>query len=82
MVALRSLPSLKSVYLNLYQEDQVDFIMRTLENLDFLNGLKVEREILYDESSATETDEGGRSPDKKNVDYQPMQIIERRGGNG
>ena len=79
-MALRSLPSLKSVYLNLYQEDQVDFIMRTLENLDFLNGLKVEREILYDESSATETDEGGRSPDNKNVDnQQPMQIIERRG---
>jgi len=33
--------------------------MRTLENLDFLNGLKVERDILNEESSAagTETDE-------------------------
>lgn len=72
MVSLKSLPSLKSVYLNLYQEDQVDFIMRTLDNLDFLNGLKVEREILYDESSATETDEA-RSPENKHVsDSQPM----------
>ena len=40
--------------------------MRTLNRLDFLNGLKVEREILDDESSATETD----SPDNKvhNID--------------
>lgn len=49
VVALKSLPSLRSVYLNLYQEEQVDFIMRTLEKLDFLNGLKVERDILYDD---------------------------------
>ena len=46
---LKTLPVLKSVYLNLYQEEQVDFIMRTLESLEFLNGLKVERDILYDE---------------------------------
>ena len=43
--------------------------MRTLEGLDFLNGLKVEREILYDESSATETDEG-RSPNNNNYNEQ------------
>jgi hypothetical protein len=49
VVALKTLPSLRSVYLNLYQEEQVDFIMRTLDKLDFLNGLKVERDILYDE---------------------------------
>lgn len=59
----------------------MDYIMRTLDHLDFLNGLKVEREILYDESSATETDEAGRSPGNRahNVDSPPMQIIERRG---
>ena len=59
MESLRSLPQLKSVYLNLYQEEQVDYIMRTLNYLDFLNGLKVEREILDDESSVTETDSPG-----------------------
>ena len=50
---------MKSVYLNLFQEEQVDYIMRTLEKLDFLNGLKVERDILNEESSVggTETDE-------------------------
>ena len=54
--------------------------MRTLDSLDFLNGLKVEREILYDESSATETDEAGRSPPNRNVNSSPpMQIVERRG---
>jgi hypothetical protein len=35
--------------------------MRTLNSLDFLNGLKVEREILDDESSVTEND----SPENK-----------------
>ncbi len=80
VLALKTLPALKSVYLSLYQEDQVDFIMRSLDSLDFLNGLKVEREILYDESSATETDEAGRSPPNRNVDSSPpMKIVERRG---
>ena len=49
MIALKTIPQLKSVYLNLYQEDQVDFIMRTLDKLDFLNGLRVERDILNDD---------------------------------
>ena len=53
-MALSSLPSLRSVYLNLFKEDQVDFIMRTLEDLDFLNGLKVERDILYDDEEGEE----------------------------
>ncbi len=54
VLALKSLPSLRSVYLNLYQEEQVDYIMRTLEELDFLNGLKVERDILYDDEEEEE----------------------------
>jgi len=51
---LKSLPALKSVYLNLFKEDQVDFIMRTLEDLDFLNGLKVERDILDEDDEDDE----------------------------
>jgi hypothetical protein len=75
--SLKTLPQLKSVYLNLYQEEQVDYIMRTLKTLDFLNGLKVEREILDDDSSITETD----SPGNKihSMESPAMQIIERRG---
>jgi Leucine-rich repeat (LRR) protein len=47
--ALATLPSLRSVFLNLYKEEQVDFIMRQLEELEFLNGLRVERDILYED---------------------------------
>jgi hypothetical protein len=37
------------LFINLHEEEQVDFIMRTLQQLEFLNGLKVEREILEEE---------------------------------
>lgn len=57
MLSLRTLPSLRSIYLNLFKEEQVDFIMRTLDELDFLNGLKVERDILYDEDEEEEAEE-------------------------
>ena len=40
--------------MNLYKEEQVDYIMRTLEDLEFLNGLKVERDILYDDDEEEE----------------------------
>lgn len=49
ILSLKTLPQLKSLYMNLYREDQVDLIMRTLPNLEFLNGLKVERDILDDD---------------------------------
>jgi len=40
------MPELKSLYINLHEEPQVDLIMRELPYLEFLNGLPVDREIL------------------------------------
>jgi hypothetical protein len=56
-MSLRSLPQLKSLFINLHQEDQVDLIMRTLTDLEFLNGLKVEREILEEEGEYEDEDQ-------------------------
>ena len=38
------MPKLTSLFINLHEEDQVDLVMRVLENLEFLNGLPVERD--------------------------------------
>jgi hypothetical protein len=38
------MPRLTSLFINLHEEDQVDLVMRVLENLEFLNGLPVERD--------------------------------------
>ena len=38
-VALKSLPRLKALNINLNSEEEVDFLIRTLPNLEFLNGL-------------------------------------------
>ena len=43
---LASVPSLDSLHLNLHEEDQVDLIIRALPQLQFLNGLKIDREEL------------------------------------
>ena len=66
MFALKSLPSLKTLYVNLHQEEQVDLIMKTLGDLTYLNGLPVEREIPEDEGEY-EDDETmkSRSPVKE-----------------
>ena len=44
--SLSTLPCLKSLYVNLFEEAQVDLIMRILPELEFLNGLAVDREAL------------------------------------
>ena len=36
--------------INLHEEDQVDYLLRTLAHLKFLNGIEVEREALFDSS--------------------------------
>ena len=38
---------LKALFINLTREEQVDFILRKLPKLEFLNGLAVDREELY-----------------------------------
>lgn len=48
---LKDLVNLKSLFLNLHEEEQVDFVMRTLQDLQELNGLPVERDLMDDEES-------------------------------
>ena len=38
---------LKALFINLTREEQVDFILRKLPRLEFLNGLAVDRDELY-----------------------------------
>jgi Leucine-rich repeat (LRR) protein len=44
--AVATLPNIKSLYLNLSEESQVDFIIKHLPKLEFLNGLPVDRDTL------------------------------------
>ena len=54
--SIATLPNLRSLYINLQTEDQVDHIMRLLPNLEYLNGLPVDRDAL-DEDENQETDQ-------------------------
>ena len=41
--------NLRSLYINLHEEEQVDYLLRNLQGLEFLNGLAVERDALFNE---------------------------------
>ena len=47
--ALKCLPNLKKLDINLHEEDQVDYLLRNMPNLEVLNGLVVERDALFDD---------------------------------
>lgn len=49
--ALQTVPHLKSLFLNLHEEDQVDLVMRTLPTLQELNSLPVERDLIQSSGS-------------------------------
>lgn len=55
MESIATLPSLRSLYVNLQTEDQVDMIMRYLPNLEYLNGLPVDRDAIDDEDNQDES---------------------------
>ena len=42
--SLATMPNLKSLFINLHEEEQVDLVMKKMVYLEFLNGLPVERE--------------------------------------
>ena len=44
ILALTTMPSLRSLHINLHEEEQVDFIFRNMPNLEMLNDTAVERE--------------------------------------
>jgi Leucine-rich repeat (LRR) protein len=52
--SLATIGSLKSLYVILFEETQVDLIMRILPDLEFLNGLPVDREALNDSITHSE----------------------------
>ena len=43
-------PQLKALSINLHEEEQVDYLLRHLGHMEILNGIKVEREALFDNS--------------------------------
>lgn len=52
VVALSTMPSLSHLHLNLHEEQQVDFVIKTLPNLLVLNGEDIDREELQNESES------------------------------
>lgn len=49
--------NLRSLRINLHEEEQVDYLLRNLDGLMELNGLAVEREALF--SNEEEMNDGG-----------------------
>ena len=60
--SLATIPNLKSLYIILEEEDQVDVLMKGLPDLEFLNGIPVEHEEVDDDDSdnsfKTDSEEG------------------------
>lgn len=63
------MPSLKSLYINLSEESQVDLIMRYLPVLEFLNGLPVDRDALDEDET-----EGAGDMEGQLEDHQQQQF--------
>ena len=45
--SLQTMPALSSLYINLHEEEQVDFLLRSMPTLTELNGLEVERDAIF-----------------------------------
>lgn len=59
--SLATMGSLKMLHINLHEEEQVDYLLRTLGSLEYLNGLAVERDALFNEEENEEGEYGDSS---------------------
>jgi len=73
---LKTMPKLKSLQINLHEEEQVDYLLRTLTDLQLLNGLAVEREALFneDEEGEEEAEEDTPYSNEAPVPAQPEAV--------
>lgn len=72
ILALSSAPKLESLHLNLHEEAQVDFVIRNLPHLKYLNGEAIDRNELNSETGQDEASERG----DQQYDELPKEIIE------
>jgi hypothetical protein len=77
--SLKQLPNLKSLYTNLFDETEVDMIMQNLDELEFLNGLPVERVPMHSEDSLRTGSSFSSSRSDKNIQEIPEQDEESSG---
>ena len=57
--AIATMPQLRSLHINLQTESQVDLLMRYLPELEYLNGLPVERDAANTVESSVVHEDGG-----------------------
>lgn len=71
--------SLVKLGINLHEENQVDYLLRTLGHLEVLNGIEVERDALFDETSSVQEDylEAGNQSSSPSKRY--CQVAESNG---
>ena len=48
IASIATMPALRSIYINLQEESQVDIIMSSLPELEYLNGIPVDRDIVHE----------------------------------
>ena len=54
--SLQTMPRLENLQINLHLDEEVDYLLRQLPELKFLNGIVVERDAIFSEiASAEET---------------------------
>ena len=71
---LARLTHLKSVFLTLTEEEQVDLILRKIPNLQSLNGLAVDREELYNGEEEEEEEEDDEE-EQREVHHESKQDV-------
>ena len=72
VASLATLPNLKSLYVNLFEEAQVDLVMRDLPELEYLNGLPVDRDALNESQNRSQQ----ATPAQLNNEVIPEEVEE------
>jgi len=52
--SLQTMPVLTSLFINLHEEEQVDYLLRSMPGLSVLNGLEVESDAIFSEEGTQE----------------------------
>ena len=70
---------MQKLSINLHEEDQVDYLLRTLAHLTTLNGIAVERDALFDSSDNHEEGEEEQEEMSDSAIQMQNYIVENKG---
>lgn len=73
---MKTIPNLKSLYIKVNDQDRIHSMLQVLSSLQFLNGIPVEHEQMFNDSFGSDTEPIDETIENQDIEHEDDQVKE------